>query len=277
MIYNSMLSKHTVSVIMLAYNHEKYIQDAIKSIIAQTYKNIELIIIDDGSKDSTYKKILEMESDCKNRFVRTIFKTQNNVGTSTTLNRLVALTEGQYIYIIASDDIAAPDAIETEVLFLDRNPDYGLVVGDNAIIDSESNRIYYGSNGEFVYTEKDVKYKTFGEFLQAQVPYVNFCSKEFGSYESFCRTNYVPNGYLIRKIIFNGKDLFSINAPLEDWWLMLQISKYWKMKYINKILFYYRQHSSNTINQREKIDSYVLKTFEYEKKCVLSKSIDKLQ
>ena len=55
-----MFFKPLVSVIIPAYNHENYIQEAIKSIIAQTYKNIELIILDDGSKDSTWQKIQEL-------------------------------------------------------------------------------------------------------------------------------------------------------------------------------------------------------------------------
>ena len=46
-----------VSVIIPSYNHEKYIQEAIKSVINQTYKNIELLVMDDGSKDSTWQKI----------------------------------------------------------------------------------------------------------------------------------------------------------------------------------------------------------------------------
>ena len=67
-----------VSVIIPAYNHENYIQDSIKSVINQTYKNIELIVIDDGSKDSTWQKIKELEEECRNRFVNVYFETKEN-------------------------------------------------------------------------------------------------------------------------------------------------------------------------------------------------------
>ena len=63
-----------VSVIISAYNHERYIQETIQSIIQQTYQNIELIIIDDGSQDKTWKKILEMEKVCQQRFSRVVLQ-----------------------------------------------------------------------------------------------------------------------------------------------------------------------------------------------------------
>ncbi|MDR2407780.1 MAG: glycosyltransferase family 2 protein, partial [Bacteroidales bacterium] len=118
-----------VSVIIPAYNHEKYVQETITSIIEQTYKNIELIIINDGSKDATWQRILEMQDVCKARFTRVDFSTQENSGTCITLNRLIEKTHGEYVYLIASDDKAAPEAIEKEYAFLSKNPDYALAVG----------------------------------------------------------------------------------------------------------------------------------------------------
>lgn len=67
-----------VSVLIPAYNHEKYVQGAIKSIINQTYQNIELIIVDDGSKGSTWQKIQELKEECEKRFVRVHFETKQN-------------------------------------------------------------------------------------------------------------------------------------------------------------------------------------------------------
>ena len=87
-----------VSVVISAYNHENYIQETINSIIAQTYEKIELIIIDDGSIDLTFEKILEMENVCKERFINIIFKKQKNQGIGTTANNLINLSQGKYIY-----------------------------------------------------------------------------------------------------------------------------------------------------------------------------------
>ena len=56
-----MFSNHLVSVLVPCYNHENYVQDTIRSIIEQTYSNIELLVIDDGSTDNSFNKILEMK------------------------------------------------------------------------------------------------------------------------------------------------------------------------------------------------------------------------
>ena len=63
-----------VSVIIPVYNHEKYVQETIKSIINQTYKNIELLMLDDGSKDNSFAKTLELKEECEKRFVRVIME-----------------------------------------------------------------------------------------------------------------------------------------------------------------------------------------------------------
>ena len=256
-----------VSVLIPAYNHENYVQETIKSIIDQTYKNIELIVVDDGSKDSTWQKIQEMRGKCEERFTRVHFDTKENEGTCATLNKLLALSKGEYVYIIASDDIAKPNAIEKEANFLNNNPEYALVVGDNELIDSNGKVCYWDKNRNMVYSKKDAKYLTFGGFLQKHKKF-NFLSEDFGTYKTLYLENYIPNGYLIRKDIFNKTGYFTPEAPLEDYYLMLQISKYAKMKYLDEILFSYRWHDCNTIKDSSKMDLYSNKTKKYEEQIL---------
>lgn len=235
-----------VSVIIPAYNHEKYVQETIHSIIAQTYKNIELIIIDDGSKDKTLEKIKELELACKKRFIRLVVQSQENQGTCITLNKLLEFAEGEYIFLIASDDKVAPNAIETLYTFLSQNESYALAVGENLFMDEHGNQCYWDLFRNIVYEEENAFFHSFSDFLIKATRRVNFLSDEFGSYESLVIGNYIPNGYLIRKNIFEKTGYFTTEAPLEDYYLMLQISKYAKMKYIPKPLFYYRWHAANT-------------------------------
>lgn len=255
-----------VSVLIPAYNHENYIQETIESIINQTYPNIELIILDDGSKDKTWEKITELKPKCENRFVKIHFETKQNEGTCMTLNKLLKLSSGEFVYIIASDDLAKPQAIEKEVKFLQNNPDYALAVGDNEYVDSMGKQIFRTQKA-FTSNIKNAKYKTVKEFLSSKLK-IDFLSDDFGSYKTLYKENYIPNGYLIRKNIFETIGNFTKNAPLEDFWLMLQISKYKKMKYIDEILFSYRIHDTNTIGNSTRMRELTTQTRNYEQKLL---------
>lgn len=267
------MQKDLVSVLVPAYNHEKYVQDTINSIIAQTYKNIELIVLDDGSKDSTWQKIEEMKDKCEERFVRVHFETKANEGTCKTLNKLISLAQGEFIYLIASDDLAKPQAIEKEVNFLIKHKEYGLAVGDNEIIDSNSMKCYWDKQRKNIYNKTKAKYKTFVEFLNKKNPY--FYNNKFGTYSTLYIRNYIPNGYMVRKSMFDIIEQFTNEAPLEDYFLMLQLSKYCKFKYIDEILFSYRWHDNNTIKNNEKIKKYSIQTRQYEEKILANLDIQK--
>ncbi|EPK1752121.1 glycosyltransferase family 2 protein, partial [Acinetobacter baumannii] len=92
-----------VSIVIPCYNHVDYVQDCIQSIIDQTYQNIELIIIDDGSKDESVLKINEMLKKCENRFSRFEFRHRPNKGLSATLNEALEWCQGEYFATLASD------------------------------------------------------------------------------------------------------------------------------------------------------------------------------
>ncbi len=256
-----------VSVLVPAYNHEKYVQDAIRSFITQTYKNIELIVIDDGSGDSTFSKILEMKEECENRFARVVFETKENEGTGCTCNKLISKAKGKYVALIASDDIYKPYAIEKQVAFLNNNPEYILVVGNQENIDKDGKKIYFDKNVNITYDENLAVYKT-TEFLQEKRK-INFKSEDFGEYSTFLAVgNYVPNGCLIRKEAFDKFGDFTVDAPLEDYWMMMQLSKYGKFKYIDEIFFSYRLNGKNTVTQDKKMRTMARKTLNYEFKTL---------
>ena len=258
--------ENLVSVIIPAYNHENYVQETINSIINQTYKNIELIIVNDGSNDSTWDKICALEDMCKERFCNVSFETQENQGTCATLNKLLSKSQGEYVYLIASDDIAKPEAIEIEINFLKNNPEYGLAVGNSEIIDSKSKVCYWDKRKNIEYNKKRSKYKTFKDYVKRKNSY--FHNSKFGTYETLYMGNYIPNGYLIRKSIIDKIPKITPEAPLEDWFLMLQLSKYSKFKYIDKILFSYRWHTTNTMLNVEKMQKNTNLTRAYENKIL---------
>ncbi|MBE6391581.1 MAG: glycosyltransferase family 2 protein [Lentisphaerae bacterium] len=267
-----MCCNSSVSVIIPAYNHENYVQDTLKSVIAQTYQNIELIVVDDGSKDSTWQKIQEMRGICEKRFSRVHFETKANEGICKTLNRLLDLANGEYVYPLASDDQVKPHAIEKELNFLKDHPDYALCTGDSEFIDAQGKIAYWDKQRNLIYEDNPSVYHTFGEYSECNIQYFDFYSNDFGSYLMLSKSNHVPNGYLIRKSIFDKFGRFTPEAPLEDWYLMLQISKYAKMKYFDEVLFSYRWHVANTAQNIAKMEAMSQKTWKYE--CKLLEKID---
>lgn len=264
-----------VSVLMPAYNHSQYIEEAINSILNQSYKNIEMIIIDDGSSDNTFEIISSLKDKCKKRFVSFKCFTQANQGTSYTLRKLVSLSKGDYFYLIASDDVAYELAIETLVTEAIKN-DYVLVVGDNALIDANSKQIGWDEKQNII-NLKDAKFKTFASYLTwSHSEIKNFSSNDFGSYSSLLKGNYIPNGYLINKKAYDKTGGYTEQKMIEDYYLNLQLSKIGKFKYINQILFYYRWHSSNSIKKKQIMLNLEEKTYEIELKNIKDSKFEKV-
>ncbi|MGQ0439007.1 glycosyltransferase family 2 protein, partial [Bacillus sp. B-TM1] len=98
-----------VSVIIPCYNHRQYILNSIKSVINQTYKSIELIVIDDGSKDGSFEEIKKIESECQERFIRFECYTRENKGLSATLNEAIQWCQGTLCHLTQSEIHIFPD------------------------------------------------------------------------------------------------------------------------------------------------------------------------
>ncbi|OYQ74963.1 glycosyltransferase family 2 protein [Wohlfahrtiimonas chitiniclastica] len=128
-----------VSVIIPCYNHEQFVQECIQSVIDQDYKNIELIIIDDGSKDQSVQKIEEMRSQCEKRFVRFEFRHRPNKGLCATLNEALDLIQGEYVAISASDDLSLQNRISVSLDAI-RQHEADVIFG-NAILMSANREI----------------------------------------------------------------------------------------------------------------------------------------
>ena len=131
-----------VSVVIPCYNHEKYICDCIQSVLEQDYKNVELIIIDDGSKDNSIQQIQSMISACEKRFVRFEFRNREIKGVAASLNEGLDWAKGKYFTVIASDDLMAKHKIPSLVNHLESsNNNYGVAFGDASFIDEYGERL----------------------------------------------------------------------------------------------------------------------------------------
>src|SRR5258708_5512284 len=124
-----------VTIITPAYNREDLIEETITSILDQTYPNLEYIIIDDGSKDTTYKLAKKYAS----RQVHVL--TQKNMGETRTVNKGFSLAKGEIIAVINSDDPLLPGSIQTMVTYMQDHPDVLAVYPDWVMIDAKSKKI----------------------------------------------------------------------------------------------------------------------------------------
>lgn len=125
-----------VSVIMPAYNAEKYIIEAVESIIKQSYSNWELIIVDDCSTDST-NLVINKFSDARIH----VYKNCDNKGIAYTTNRAIQLSSGKYLALLDDDDISMPNRLEKQVKLLEDNSDIDVLGGRTIYIDADGKEI----------------------------------------------------------------------------------------------------------------------------------------
>lgn len=141
-----------VSVLISVYNSEKYVEQAIRSIMNQTYKNLEILIADDCSKDSSFEILQKLaKEDSRVQLIRN----EKNLKLAKSLNKLIKLAKGKYVARMDSDDIALPERIEKQVKFLEQNPGIDFC-GTNAIWINEHNRKL--GNSIVPITNSDCKY-----------------------------------------------------------------------------------------------------------------------
>jgi hypothetical protein len=125
----------TVSVIMPVYNVEDYVADAISSVLAQTYDDFELVIVDDGGSDGSMSICRSFDDP------RIRIRSQANRGLAGARNTGIAAARGRYIALLDSDDLFAPDKLARHVAHLDANPDVGASFAGAELINQFGRRL----------------------------------------------------------------------------------------------------------------------------------------
>jgi len=119
-----------VSIVMPAYNCEKYVVEAINSILAQTYRNWELLVLDDGSKDNTLRIIEEFSQ--KDSRIKAL-PNGKNMGVSATRNRGIELASGDWIAFLDSDDMWEPEKLEKQFEIVEKEAAEFLFTGSSYV------------------------------------------------------------------------------------------------------------------------------------------------
>lgn len=140
-----------VSIITPCYNGEKYIKETIESVIAQTYPKWEMIVVDDGSKDSSVAIVSEyIEKDSRIKLIK-----QANAGSASARNNGIRRAEGQYIALLDADDLWHPEFLEKQIAFM-KEKDAICVFCSYRRIDEQSQEILRPTYAKAVVTQKDM-------------------------------------------------------------------------------------------------------------------------
>lgn len=131
------MDKPLVSIVTPCYNGELYVGRFIESVLNQTYPNIELILINDGSTDQTEQVVNSYREKLEARGMRFIYQYQENAGQAAALNRGLKLFTGEYLTWPDSDDEIMPEFIENKVQFLQNNPQYAYCYGKAIAVKEE--------------------------------------------------------------------------------------------------------------------------------------------
>lgn len=214
-----------VSVIMPAYNGEKFVHQAIESVIMQTYENWELIIIDDGSTDNTVK-IIEQFEDKRIRF----YKNNVNMGIAYSRNRALYLSKGAYIALLDDDDMYVKDKLRLQVEYLDDHKNIDILGGKCQWID-EKNQVL-SSPSQVLYESDDIRALSlfFNPFWNGEI--------------------------MFRKKIYEYYKFFYKNGMygMEDYHFWVRYLKYCKATNLNQVIFLHRQTSGTETNRVKKTD-----------------------
>jgi glycosyltransferase EpsH len=220
-----------VSIIISAYNEEKYIQACIESCLKQTCDNIEVVVVNDGSTDSTSKIINQYYQ--KNHRL-TLIELNKNLGKINGFNLAFKASSGQYIAIMGADDICYPHRVETSLKYMTQG--CGMVCSDLDQI-----------NAKGQYIKKKIVEAQYG-LLQA---------------EDFLPENLIGKPKVYGGTIFIERQLAEKIFPLkvtlshEDWYIPVIAALYSRISYCNQSLIAYRIHSQNTSSaDKRKIYTY---------------------
>lgn len=205
-----------VSVLIPTFNRCKLVQETIDSVLAQTFKNFELIVIDDGSEDGTNETLNTRYGE------KIVYIWQENQGEAVAFNRGISLARGRYIATLGSDDLWSAEKLDRQVPVLENHPDVAVVFCQAWLIDGN------------------------GQKISEQPLGANLRSADF-TIENLLVRNTIPAGgstCLIRRSVFEQVGGFTLDIDYgDDWDLWLRLAANSKMEFIAEPLVSYRRHA----------------------------------
>lgn len=208
-----------VSVIIPSYNRAKYIQQAVESVVAQTYSPIELIVVDDGSTDGSLDLLEQLES--KGQLKLFVHPGYANRGQSASLNLGITRSKGEYVAILDSDDYFSHGKIKSQVEYLTGCREVGMVYGLGYAVDERGDPLFILPNSDHV-EESDPNNLLIDCYMA------------------------LPGGALVRREVFESVGLFEEKFRAgQDHDMALRIMEKFPVAFLPEVSFYYRKHGDS--------------------------------
>jgi glycosyltransferase involved in cell wall biosynthesis len=228
-----------VSVVIPAYNCAQYIGETLQSVFSQTYRPLEVIVVDDGSVEDIGAAV--------GKYPETIYIRQSNGGPARARNAGIARASGNYIAFLDADDLWTPGKLSLQVPILERDPEIGLVFGDM--------ENFFGG---------DERGPTmFGKYRLGE-SYFGDSSLVVSALEKLVRMNFIPTGtVLARREALAVAGFFDESfRQAEDWDLWLRIALRFRIAYTPKLVMRRRLHDANASKETEAMTVAALEVLE---------------
>lgn len=231
-----MKTEPLVSVIMPAWNNENYVEGAVNSLLAQTYKNWELIVVDDCSTDDTGKVIDRLAK--KDKRIKA-FHNKQNIKQTRTRNFAISKAKGKYVTLLDSDDERYPTSLQKQVEFLETHPDYVAVGTACELCDEQMNRL------------NDRRYPLDNEKIR----------RTFFRYSPFCLASVMEQAKCLENPAYDA-DI----EPTEDIDLAMRLGARGKLANLPDVLYRVRTHKQSVTQRGARVMEK--KTFYVRRKAV---------
>jgi glycosyltransferase involved in cell wall biosynthesis len=207
-----------VSVFIASYNHARYIGQALDSVLAQTYRDFEIVVVDDGSTDGSHELLLDYQQRYPDQVRYSWHAGRANKGVTATSNVGIARSQGEYLAWLGSDDVWYPHKLEKQMAHFAAQPAAGMVCSYATVVD-ENDRPFPGVMG------KDVSRDAFRQLVVGNV---------------IC-----PSTIVVTRACLNDVGVFNEKLVYSDWELFIRIAAKYPVGFIAEPLASYRMHGRN--------------------------------
>ncbi len=223
-----------ISIITASYNYEEHIKETIESVIAQTYTDWEMVIVDDGSRDNSVEVI---KSYCAKDNRIKLYQHENgeNKGLIETVKLGIEKAQNEWIVFLESDDTITSDYLETKLEIIKQYPDVKFIFNDVNMFGDED-RIQHMEEVYFSKLYKDLKKYSFPANVS----------------QAFAKRDIVPtfSCVMLKKELFGGIDFNVAKKPCLDYYIWSQIAQNNDFYFINKKLTNWRMHKDSYISSK---------------------------